>query len=177
MKYSAPHNYILAIIVLTMMTACGPRAFQGKLDPLPEWTFADLDQWQSPIDHQTGSVIYGRGEEQNETLIANRRARADSKAVEDARLRFSRRCLKVAALSSLSDDRSLAIISWAELALPVERFFDPVKNVQHVLVQITRERFAFYLQNKLKSARSSEDRAKLELLLRSTEELFTDTSF
>ena len=159
------------------LTACGSRPFQGRLESPPEWVYSDLSSWISPVDKtRQVKVVYGRGSAQGHKLIIKRRALAETQAVQDAKRRFIDRFTRITGQADA--EPQLKQLSWVQIALPVERFFDPRNNVQYVLVQITKASFTRELEFKVQGA-GSEDQESKELmmnLLKYTDQLFSDPS-
>lgn len=162
------------ILMLMMNNACGPAPYRGRLAPPPEWTYSDMSVWQSPIDAYAGYVVYGRGQSAGHQLIAQRRALAETEAVNHARAQLKMRFMQITGQSQEQAEEVISQLAWALIALPVERFFDPEKNTQHVLVQITRERFVKTIEFEIRvRGKRSDETSALDELIRLTDQLFT----
>ena len=163
------------IVALLSLTACGSGVFQGRLESPPEWVYSDLESWISPVEKSRQvKVVYGRGSAQGHKLINKRRALAEAQAVQDATQRFIERFVRITGQTEASSQ--LKQLSWVQIALPIERFFDSRANTQYVLVQITKASFTRELEFKLRSS-ASQDPQSQELmvkLLRHTDKIFTD---
>ena len=74
-----------------------------------------------------GRVIYGRGSVSNYTAIQDRRADAEQRAVQDAKVRFIDHYGRTT--GQRGGEGVLDTLSWAEIATPVEGFFDPLATL------------------------------------------------
>ena len=162
---------------------CGPGAFQGRVEPAPIWVAVDLNTWVSEIDLlYQGRVIYGRGSVSNYTAIQDRRADAEQRAVQDAKVRFIDHYGRTT--GQRGGEGVLDTLSWAEIATPVEGFFDPLANTQYILVAITKLRLTSALEAALRnldeqagSAPNSDPnkRESLMMILRNVDSLFLES--
>ena len=164
-----------SLLIIWGMVACGPRAFQGRFESPPEWVYSDLNSWVSPVDRaRQVKVVYGRGSAKGHKLINKRRALGEAQAVQDATQRFIERFVRI---TGQADTRAqLKQLSWVQIALPVERFFDPRVDTQYVLVQITKASFTRELEFKLRgvSSRDPQSRELMTNLLSYTDKIFSD---
>ena len=86
-NFTAPR--LVLFLLLFNLAACGPKAFQGRLSPAPEWVFNSLQKWDQKYFVKTGElIIHGHGMSQGQSLISKRRALADADATQDVKRRF-----------------------------------------------------------------------------------------
>ena len=133
---------VLCLLLFTL-SACGPKAFQGRLSPAPEWVFNSLQKWDSKHFAKTGElIIHGHGMSKEQNLISKRRALADADATQDVKKRF----IELYTQSLAGNHNRQAFIkiinelSWEQIALNSERYFDVEKNQQHTLVSVSQAR-------------------------------------
>ena len=134
---------LVLFLLLFNLLACGPKAFQGRLSPAPEWVFSSLQKWDSKYFVKTGEfIIHGHGMSKDQNLISKRRALADANATQDVKKRF----IELYTQSLAGDHNRQAFIkiinelSWEQIALNSERYFDVEKNQQHTLVSVSHAR-------------------------------------
>ena len=132
----------LSLLILSL-AACGPKAFQGRLTPAPEWAFSSLQQWDYKYFVKTGEfAIHGHGTSKNQNLISKRRALADANATQDVKQRFIEAYAQslAGAAHRQAFIKIVSELSWEQIALNSERFFDAEKNQQHTLVSVSQSR-------------------------------------
>ena len=141
-----PLAYCLSIFIfcgLTNFTGCSSKGFTGKLTPAPEWVFTDLEVWaKKKIRFSQQYVFHGRGQSQNQRLIAQRRTLAEADAIKNAKTRFFTKYKTYIEQHPEAQD-DIAVVKklpWEQIAFTKERYFDAEKNIQHALVEITADR-------------------------------------
>ena len=163
------------VAILVILVACGTRPYQGRFESPPEWVYSDLNSWISTVDRSRQvKVVYGRGSARGHKLINKRRALAEAQAVQDATQRFIERFVRITGQEETRTQ--LKQLSWVQIALPIERFFDPRMDTQYVLVQITKPSFTRALEFKLRRGASQDAQSKEVMvnLLRHTDKIFSD---
>jgi hypothetical protein len=134
----------LALPLLCLnLYACGPKAFQGRISPAPEWVFTPLEQWDQQAYMQTGEfIIHGQGLSKGQNLISKRRALADANATQDVKKRFVALYTQSLAGAPYREAfiKLISELSWEQIALNNERYFDVEKNQQHTLVSVNETR-------------------------------------
>ena len=145
-RHQKPFLYLLFILSLAAVLCsigCSSKGFTGKLTPAPEWVFTDLEVWHKKKNHFSQQyTFHGRGQSQNQTLIAQRRALAEADAIKQAKKRFlDKYKLYIQKHPEVQDDSAvIERLPWEQITFTKERFFDAEKNIQHALVEITAER-------------------------------------
>lgn len=135
-------QFLLGLFILSL-AACGPKAFQGRLSPAPEWVFSSLEQWDYKYFIKTGELsIHGHGTSKNQNLISKRRALADANATQDVKRRFIEAYTQslAGAAHRQAFIKIVSELSWEQIALNSERYFDVEKNQQHTLVSVSQNR-------------------------------------
>ena len=148
-RLSFLNRVILLSSTLFLTFGCGPKSFQGRLAPAPEWVFVDLSKWdRKEVTMGENISLYGRGQSVGETLITNRRAIAEREAVRHAKTRFIElyKDHLAAAHYAALHIKATSELPWEQIALTSERYFDAKNNTQHALVAISEERLMAAVQ-------------------------------